>query len=282
MTYRKLIMYLPTIKRNWFLFTCVTNLIALWSVLKVVNILPDSIISRTRKQEISSYISCFFARIVFYLNPHIQVKALNNWNMVRSDGPNIFLINHTSPIDAFLFAAMLPLKYAGKLRTLFKAELFNVPLFGEITRYCGHFPVHFARSELNNFSVDKEKQAKVLDDIKRHLDNGGHIAFFPEGQLNRSDTSKLQPFRRGLFEVFSEFYAKRPAGYKNLDMYCFLHSGLDITWHPEAKLGGNPSEVKYLISPLLFSDESQLPEIQNTVQANLNMVTASPRPVARL
>lgn len=162
-------MYLSTLKRNWFLFTFFSNLISLWGILKIINNLPNSIIDHTRKKGISSYLSCFIARIIFYLNPHIQVKDLSNWHLVQNNGPNVFLINHTSPIDAFLFAAMVPLKYAAKIRTLFKAELFEVPFLGEITRYCGHFPVYFTKSELNNFSIDKQKQNEVIENIKSHF-----------------------------------------------------------------------------------------------------------------
>lgn len=273
-----------TLKRNWFLFTLASNLLTLLVILKIINKLPDMLINPTRKKEISTYLSCLFAKFIFCLNPHIQITSLTNWKCIKNDGSMIFVINHTSPIDAFLFAAMLPLKYAAKVRTLFKAELLDIPIFGEVTRYCGHFPVHFNNSsEINNFSVDKVKQAKVIEDIVEHLNNRGHIAFFPEAQLNRSDTSKLQPFRHGSFKIFSDVLAtNQTTAPKNLTMYSFLHSGLEHAWHPEAQLGGYPAQVYYNVFPLLFSIRSSVQEIQATVQKHLSTIPPSGKPKAKL
>jgi 1-acyl-sn-glycerol-3-phosphate acyltransferase len=276
-------MYLSTLKRNWFVFTFAFNILVLWLILKVINNLPNSIINSTRKKEISSYLSCLIARIIFYLNPHVQVKDSSNWDLVQNNGSNIFLINHTSPIDAFLFAATVPLKYAAKIRTLFKAELFDVPFLGDITRYCGHFPVYFTNASLNNFSIDKQKQHEVTKNIKSHLNNGGHLAFFPEGQLNRADTKQLQPFRHGSFQIFAEHFATTETkGSRNLSLYCFLHKGLEKTWHPTAKLGGNPSQVNCQVFPLLSFRQFQAHEIQNSVQKNLDRLYLSKRMVAKL
>ena len=196
-------MNLTTLKKSWFFLTFCSDITLGWVILKLINNLPDFIISADKKRQLSSVICFLLFRIIFYLNPQIKIKSSVNWDLLGED-PFVILINHTSPLDSIFFASMCPLKYAPKLRTLAKAELFQMPVLGDLLTYCGHFPVHFLRSELGHFSVDKEKQTKVIQDIRKHLGSGGSIAFFPEGQLNRFDTRNLQPFRTGLFKIFSE------------------------------------------------------------------------------
>jgi 1-acyl-sn-glycerol-3-phosphate acyltransferase len=272
-------------KRNWFLFTLGSNVALAWVLLKCINILPDFIISAERKKEISFLLCCIFSKIIFNLNPHIKIKTLGGWDVLNGadTNPMVIIINHTSTLDAIFFAAMLPLKYASKIKTLFKADLLDTPILGDLFRYCGHFPVHFKHSEVGKFSVDQEKQTKVIEDIKQHLSNGGHLAFFPEGQINRGDSRTLQPFRNGLFKIFLEHQMQAQAlasttennnAVKNIKMVAFLHRGLEKTWHPTATTGGNPSEVQCKVFPLLFSKDSQLNAIQDEAQENLDFISA--------
>ena len=53
------------------------------------------------------------------------------------------LMNHSSMIDGFALTASLPHRHVGKVRTLAKAGLFKLPVFGGMMTDCGHFPVHF-------------------------------------------------------------------------------------------------------------------------------------------
>lgn len=261
---------LTVAKRAWFAFTLCSDIAIIWIILKVLNNLPDFIINPERKRELSSLVCAVLGRLIFYLNPQINIKSLNNWHL-PDKGPFVILINHTSPLDSFFFSYMFPLKYAPKVRTLSKAELFQIPIFGDLLTYCGHFPVHFMSSKSNSFSVDKEKQAKVIEDIKAHISNGGILAFFPEGQLNPADTRKLQPFRAGLFKIFSEL-AISSRGINKINMYAFLHAGLENVWHPKSRFGGASATVNCKSSPLLFSNGAHVNEIQHVVQQELDSV----------
>lgn len=281
-------MKLDTLKKSWFSATLLSAVSLAWVILKLLNNLPNFIISAKRKMELSNQTCCFLAKFVFKLNPQIKIRPTDNWDILNDAQPFVMLINHTSQLDGFLFYARTPLKYAGKIRTLFKGELLEAPFLGDILRYGGHFPVHFMHSDVGKFSVDREKQAVVLEDIKEHLSNGGHLAFFPEGQINRDDPLKLQTFRQGLFKLLTEHVIKdeapvsvapssEPYGIKNVNMYAFLHTGLEQSWHPKANLGGASSDVHCRIFPLLFSKESQAHEIQNTMQASLDSIHSSKR-----
>lgn len=262
-------MTLTPVKRAWFVLTLVSDITLAWALLKVINALPHFVINEERKKEISSLISCMLFKLTFFLNPQIRIKSLCDWSMLdKANGPTVLLLNHTSPLDSLFFAAMCPLKHASKFRTLAKSDLFNLPLFGEILKYCGHFPVYFQNAGVGSFSVDKEKQNKVIVDISKHLSNGGGIAFFPEGQLNRFDATKLQAFRLGLFKVFLEHRAE-------LKMFAFLHSGVQKIWHPEAKIGGDSSQVKCNLFPLRFSRDTEVPRLQQLVQQQLDTINAT-------
>lgn len=262
-------MKLTAVKKIWFLLTSCLNISIAWAILKFINLLPNFIMSPARKRGISSYICCFLSRCIFYLNPQINIKSFDDWNILDK-GSFVILINHTSQLDPLLFNAMCPLQYASKIRVLAKAELFQLPVLGTLLTNCGHFPVHFLRSEVGHFSVDKQKQAKVIEDIKQHISTGGHLAFFPEGQINRSNPLILQSFRHGLFKIFSEIEVSRSSQLKSISMYAFLHTGLEKSWHPKAKLGGDSAEINCKLMPVLFSKGAHVSEIQSAVQQGLD------------
>lgn len=80
---------------------------------------------------------------------------------------------------------------------LFSTTLHRAARFGYICSAVGHFPVLFTSSKANDFSVDKEAQAKVTEQLDQFIGSGGGLMIFPEGQLN-STPRKLQQFRRGV------------------------------------------------------------------------------------
>lgn len=55
--------------------------------------------------------------------------------------------------------------------------------FGGICTAVGHFPVFFRGSKDGDFSVDREAQAKVTDDMNKFLGDNGGLLLFPEGQV---------------------------------------------------------------------------------------------------
>lgn len=101
-------------------------------------------------------------------------------------------------LDSLLITALIPPEIARNLRSMIKLALFSEPVFGYICKAVGHFPVYFKGAKTGDFSVDKEKQAKVGEEVDAFIGSNGGLVVFPEGQLNPTPRT-LQPFRRGAF-----------------------------------------------------------------------------------
>lgn len=144
------------------------------------------------------------------------------------------MVNHTSYMDAFVMAAALPFDILYKTRTLAKSTLFDSPVVGEVFRLSGHFPVYFTDSV--NFSVDREKQAKVSEETKKFLQNGGVMLFCPEGQVERYTPHKIQSLRRGSFSLSAEY---------NLPIFTNVIMGNNEVWPVSWKLGGLPGTINF-------------------------------------
>jgi len=185
-------------------------------------------------------------KLIMVLNPQIRVEYADHqagrppWHELFADKNSrpLVLINHTSTFDALFYSATLPLSVIGRLKTLAKAGLFKVPLFGTILDACGHFPVYFAKeSVLGEFSVNKDLQDKVMAKLEAHVLAGGGLSMFPEGQINRANTAELQAFRRGTFAV---------ARKHNMQIWAYLHTGVEDFWPMNVRtVGGFPSKVLY-------------------------------------
>merc|ERR1719221_877940 len=79
------------------------------------------------------------------------------------------------------------------------SHVLRMPIIGRIATTMGHLAVPFkdTTSTSTNFEVDKEKLAVIMESYENHLKAGGMCAWFPEGQVNKGDCSKLQTFRAG-------------------------------------------------------------------------------------
>ena len=109
---------------------------------------------------------------------------------------------------------------------------------------CGHFPVFFSReTALDDFSVDKQAQAKVTADMEAHVRNGGGLSMFPEGVINRGNTKGLQSFRRGALALARE---------RGMSLWGFLHTGIDQVWSVHEAMGGNPGKIRFKLFNLTF------------------------------
>lgn len=112
----------------------------------------------------------------------VRLTGLDN---LRLDGPQIIVSNHESWFDVFALAARLPVRY----RFVAKEELGRVPLFGAAWRTCGHV------------SINRKDRSSAADSLgeagERVRKDALTIVMFPEG--TRSDSGKLQPFRKGAF-----------------------------------------------------------------------------------
>ncbi|TYP51681.1 1-acyl-sn-glycerol-3-phosphate acyltransferase [Thermosediminibacter litoriperuensis] len=105
------------------------------------------------------------------------MKGLSN---VPKKGPLIIVSNHQSILDPPVLMACMP----RKINFLAAAYLFRIPVLNILLSMAGAIPV---KSEKGDFASFK----KAL----RILENGGVIAFFPEGGV--SPDGNLRPFKSG-------------------------------------------------------------------------------------
>jgi 1-acyl-sn-glycerol-3-phosphate acyltransferase len=147
----------------------------------------------------------------------------------------IFMVNHTSYVDGFVFSALTPQRVIARSRTLMKGSFFSTPVIGSVFRHLGHMPVYFQKeTDHTTFSVDKEKQAKVTLEMRKHLAAGGILAFCPEGTINRTDPTQLLLFRRGTFAMIAEL---------RLPVFGLTTYGNHFFWPNHAHMGGYPSTI---------------------------------------
>lgn len=98
----------------------------------------------------------------------------------------VIVINHNSLADIPVSTPWIP----GPNKTLAKAEMARIPVFGAIYR---------AGSILVNRSDEQSKKASFRD-MCDTLKKGLHLCVFPEGTRNKTD-EPLQPFHDGAFVV---------------------------------------------------------------------------------
>ena len=179
-------------------------------------------------------------------------------------------MNHSSQLDGFMFAATVPSKYIATMRTMAKAGLFKVPLFGTIMKDIGHFPVYFKSTEQGSFSVDKEKQMGVMEEVDAHLKSGGAVTLYPEGQINRTNARQLQTFRRGSLKM---------ARSHNMQMWGFVVTDMDTAWpNDKGAQGGHPATLFYRLFRIDDPEEEDLAayclDVEKQMQAELDDVYA--------
>ena len=129
---------------------------------------------------------------------------------------------------------------------------------------CGHFPVHFNSSKLGSFSVDKEAQAEVQAQMEAHIDAGGAISLFPEGQVNRADYRTLQSFRRGSMAIAKNLVGRGGA------VYGFLMVGVTEAWPTAESLPSHGADVRYKLFKVQNVDLTlELPEFTNSIERQM-------------
>ncbi len=117
---------------------------------------------------------------------NFKTHGKENLNKAR---PTIYVINHTSYLDAPAIPATLP----WVVKALGKKELSKVPIFAQLV---SGFAVWIDRTDPNS---RKEGQ----DRIKKVLESGIPILISPEGTRNNSD-KLLLPFKNGAFRLAIE------------------------------------------------------------------------------
>ncbi|CAE8584237.1 unnamed protein product [Polarella glacialis] len=154
----------------------------------------------------------------------------------KSDArPLMILANHMCFFDTLLSVAKMPSRVLWRCRTYMDASLFNLPILSTMCRSIGHYPVYFSSKTDGVFTVDKEKNEIEDKKVNLHLNSGGWLCFFPEGQMN-SEPDTLLPFRFGGMKKALQFDAR---------LVAFVASGSTSVWPKKCKIGGLPGSVKY-------------------------------------
>lgn len=189
-------------------------------------------------------------KTVMALTPWIHVRECNSFSR-WPNGQAFILMNHTSYLDFFVFAAAMPLDYwrVASYRCLMQARFLEMPIFGWAMQNCGAFPVHFVSDRVGVHTVDKEKQAEVMAAMQHHVDHGGTIGICPEGGISRTPPLPLKSFREGAFAL--PLAARVP-------VYSVAMVGCHEAWPITETFGGLAATVDFSIRRASF-DYDQIP-----------------------
>eukprot|EP00440_Ansanella_granifera_P032663 gb/GFBE01035435.1/.p1 GENE.gb/GFBE01035435.1/~~gb/GFBE01035435.1/.p1 ORF type:complete len:312 (+),score=57.57 gb/GFBE01035435.1/:1-936(+) len=154
--------------------------------------------------------------------------------------PLMVLGNHTSFFDTVLSVTTFPNSVLTRCRTYMDHNLFKLPILSTFCHCIGHFPVYFMSTEDGVFKVDKEKNAQVDQRVDEHLNSGGWLCFFPEGQVNKNPDTIL-PFRFGGMKKALDYDAC---------LVSFVSYGNTSVWPKKAQMGGLPGKVRYSLKPV--------------------------------
>ena len=117
----------------------------------------------------------------------VDVKVISGAEYLWSARPCLFLINHQSKMDPFLFAKIVRSGFTGVM----KAEAKNVPGFGQLFQFAD-----VAFIDRSNITQAKDALAGAVSKLK---EEGISIAMSPEG--TRSATPALGEFKKGAFHI---------------------------------------------------------------------------------
>lgn len=136
-------------------------------------------------------VSFMFTRfwVLFFATPSLIFFRTHHRNLIDKKKSYIFVINHTSFMDAPAIAMATPIQ----LRALGKKELSKIPVFGFITSRVAVW--------VDRFNPDS--RSKSLEKLVKTLDKGISILVAPEGTRNNSD-QPLLPFFNGPFRLAIE------------------------------------------------------------------------------
>lgn len=112
-----------------------------------------------------------------------------NQHFVKKDKAYIFVVNHSSYLDAVAVVRVIPQSF----KPLGKIEMVKVPIFGMLYK---RLVVLIDRSS-------KESREQSVIDLKKEIARGQSIVIFPEGTMNRSD-KLLGDFYDGAFRIAIE------------------------------------------------------------------------------
>ncbi|CAK0796949.1 unnamed protein product, partial [Prorocentrum cordatum] len=142
--------------------------------------------------------------------------------------------NHASYMDTVLICAYMPRHLVGEAKTLMARKHLGMPVLGRIANHVGHMPVPFTSSSRGNYAVDKAKMAELMANVDRCIEGGGHLAIFPEGDLN-PEPDVLLPFRAGGMDICIRH---------DMEVWAWVMTGQADCWPVDAAIGGRPSSIQ--------------------------------------
>ncbi|KAL3919151.1 MAG: hypothetical protein SGPRY_005735 [Prymnesium sp.] len=222
-------------------------------VLSLLTLAPFGIWPYGVQRRLSSLmlLACrLFWRWPFTMSPWVRthfsgLEAAAQARLGSSGRPVLIAANHTSFLDALLFASHINYATMARLAALASSHLFKIPLLGTVIRSVGHIPVFFKDHKLEqDFSTDQSKKALMLASIERHVKHGGYLCMYPEGQIHRGhgspNTRTLQPFRVGGLKIALEY---------DMELWAWVSKGNNDCW-PRTAVGGLPSTLKTRLVPI--------------------------------
>lgn len=259
------------VMRHWFLLSATAMIIPSSALLYLIDPLRHLGVPRHVVQSVCVFIMAYAFKAVWWLNPQVRMRvdfdanvdgAPVSWADIERAGVALTM-NHTSFWDVFQMIGLTPMSHLRRMRTLMKASLRKIPIFGGIFDRVGHFPVYFKSDEDGNFHVDKERQAVVARHVDWHLRHGGSIVVFPEGAVNKHPET-LQTFRFGTFATIFEH---------RMPVYYMVSINNEKTWPPQMPYGGLPANIRVRIGrfPIDF-DKEDSKEVARRLQAKMQAV----------
>jgi long-chain acyl-CoA synthetase len=180
---------------------------------------------------------------------------ISGYPLKKLAGQYIFVLNHTSHLDAPLLGKMLPKNIRYKTASGAASDLFfqekrlKHRLLQRFFFAMGMFPV--AREK-----EDKRSIKETFDYIGEAIDRDWSIALAPEG--TRSPDGKIQPFKNGIGVIIKE---------TNLPVVPVKIRGLYEIMPREARFPKGKSDVEMIFgNPILFSKRSSPIEITKELE----------------
>ncbi|EPY38589.1 acyltransferase [Angomonas deanei] len=167
---------------------------------------------------------------------------------------------HTSFFDSLVFLCFCPTNFLRNGKTFLKSSLQKLPIFGHVVKCCGHFPVYFADEKSDSFSVQKDKQAKVAEEVDQFLAKGGNLCFFPEGALNKTP-EVLNDFRLGSFNTIVKH---------NFPLRYIVIYGNAEVWHPKlAGVPGYPADLYVFVGEFKYDANTDARTLATNFRAEM-------------
>lgn len=238
--------WLHEIARLWFGMCMAMGMVGTAIICKIISYL---LLSRRTKEGMCLLITQAAWRLTLLCSPWIKITptpaCAPQWQAFQRDmgkdsccterQPAFVIGNHSSFLDTILTVAVMPASVAWHSRTYLSSHLFDIPMLSRICNSIGHFPVYFTNPRYGQFSVDRAKMEKVQADVDKHLSDGGVLAFFPEGQMNKTP-DQLCDFRYGGFKKALDTNAR---------IWSIVMYNNHVAWPVRCQMGGFPSDGMY-------------------------------------